>query len=214
MSRLRALLALVPGLGPLRAAVGGIWRACWAVFAWIFADWRHAALFVLALESLHANVFEIPGLRSELVEASADETRARKRAEAAEATVSNLQDAARQAEAMQESNLRRVAAERAAKDQEVLRDYQDRLAALRARHERLQSQAAAAAARVPGPTDVPSSLDSARGTAEAPDDTGLPPALVCEPMNLHERLIASEQAEQLNALIDAVEGQAAIRTNP
>ncbi|MEE3154560.1 MAG: hypothetical protein VX309_03440, partial [Pseudomonadota bacterium] len=80
MSRLRALLALVPGLGPLRAAVGGIWRACWAVFAWIFADWRHAALFVLALESLHANVFEIPGLRSELVEASADETRARKRA--------------------------------------------------------------------------------------------------------------------------------------
>lgn len=33
-------------------------------------------------------------------------------------------------------------------------------------------------------------------------------------MNLRERLIASEQAVQLNALIDAVEAQATVRTSP
>ena len=125
-----------------------------------------------------------------------------------------------EAEAAQAANIARVKAERAANDERIVHAYQDRIAALRARADALAGRLSPDTARTdPGLSGygaVPARVAGAGGSAEAPDDQGFPFATgaICSPMTLHERLIASEQAEQLDALIDAVEAQQAVSTAP
>ena len=200
-------LAVVPGIGPARVFATAVWRVFRASLRWVFSDWRHLALTGLLLLILRDHALQIPDLKRQL----RSEMTGRK---ACEGTVSNLQEAARKAASTQQANLARVASERAENDQKVLHDYQDRLAALRTRYERLQPQAAAADPGLSGAIDMPTGMEGSGRIAEASDDTGLPTTRTCAPMSLYERLVASEQAEQLNSLIDAVEMQAAIRTSP
>lgn len=188
---------------------------------WLFAIGRglrtagkwlldHPTIAILALFALHvaAHQFLIdPRLRLQRDDAlalAADEK------DAHEQTVRNYQLAARQAQAAQQANLARVAAEQAAITERISDDYQARIADLRARHERLLSKAAATGPGLPGGADLPGAGAAAGGAAAAAPDNGFP----AQRMTLEERLIASEQAAQLDALIDWVIAQSRVPTSP
>lgn len=83
---------------------------------------------------------------------------------------------------------------------EVSADYQARLADVRARYQRLLTEAKADF-RDAGEADLPGVSDAASG----PDD----PAAYCG-LSLETRLVASEQAIQLEALQDWLRGQVAV----
>ena len=97
---------------------------------------------------------------------------------------------------------------------EVRADYQQRIAALRARAERLRREAEAAArgSGVAGdayPVRVPLAGDPATGTDEAPDCASIPaPDAMTE---IRCREIAEQQATQLDALITWVQMQLGVK---
>jgi hypothetical protein len=122
------------------------------------------------------------------------------------ATVANYRTAAAQAQAADAANLQRVTQEQRAISERTEDDYQTRIAAARAVAERLRREAAAAAAD-PGDraaTAVPGLPAAACGTAESAGQDRLSDA---------DRLIATEQAIQLDELIKWIKAQAAIDTN-
>ena len=200
----------------LKLASGLFLRPARALFGWLVADWRHVPLFLLALHAA-AHIFLIdPDLRSDLVEA-----RAAHRAERAahDQTIADFARASRAAEARQAVNLARVRNEQAAITERIADDYQTRLDDLRGRAadlaERLRPTAPAIGAGAPGAAHLPGSRPTARGAAEAPGDPGLSGAgCACGPLSLEERLIASEQALQLDALIEWTLEQVALSTSP
>lgn len=207
-------MSVLLGLGKLMKLIG----------RWLMADWRNALLAWLGLVlAIHMLLIE-PRLRS-----ARDD--ARLAATACEGTVANLKAASAEAEAVQAANLGRVAAERQAVNQGVRDDYQTRLAALRERHDalarRLRGAAAQADPGLSGAAGMPGAVAAAGRADAAPGDHGLPAGIATGPacpaltlqatlgqMTLGERLIASEQAQQLDSLITAIERQAAIPTSP
>jgi hypothetical protein len=85
---------------------------------------------------------------------------------------------------------------------EVRKSYQQRIAALRARADRLRDEAAAAGAGAGGsayPVRVPLTGDTAPGTGEAPDCAAFPARDL--DTEIRCRAIAEEQAVQLDELI-------------
>ncbi len=119
------------------------------------------------------------------------------------ATVANYRAAAERARREDAAKLARVKAEQSQINERTAHDFQSRIAAARASAQRLREQAAHAAAdsgrggatpmsRVPAP---------AGGPAQATGQNGLP---------LGDRLIATEQAIQLDELINWVRAQAAV----
>lgn len=215
MSAFLALLKLIPGAGAASTVLAWLWRSLVGIFRWVFADWRHVAITVLALVACNHLLRIDPGLRAQRDQAQEQLSAKAASLTACETSIENQRTAARQAEAAQAANLSRVQAERTANDERVVDDYQSRIADLRARAERLQRQASAGGAGIPGAAGLPAVVAGAAGTAEAAGDRGLPATgNACTPMNLRERLIASEQAVQINALINAVEAQATVRTSP
>ena len=117
-------------------------------------------------------------------------------------TVANFKKAQADAEALQAHNLARVAKAQKDVTDETLDDYNRRVADLRARYQRLQSQGNRSATRDP---DLPAVPGTAARLDEAPRENGLPSP---------DALIASEQALQLDALITWVERQGKIETSP
>lgn len=100
-------------------------------------------------------------------------------------------------------NTNRVRAEQDAISKKVVTDYEMELAAVRARVERLRKDTAAGADR--GAGAAVSAPGPPAGTAGTPaGEGGLPP------LSDEDALIATEQALQLDALIDWVEQQAAV----
>lgn len=200
------LLNLVFGLGKLvRAGLA-------ALFGWLFADWRHPPLLLFAI-GFAAHVFVItPKLREDR-----DAARAAHAAEveAHNGTIAEFVMATREAERRQAANLTRVASEQAAITGRIEHDYQTKLDALRARHAALAADAAgrlrsaAGAAEVdpgaPRSPGLPGAGAAASLTGEAPGSDGF---------SLERRLIASEQALQLDALIDWVLAQASVTNSP
>ena len=120
------------------------------------------------------------------------------------ATVAGYRAAAEQARRADAANAARVSAEQAAINHRSKHDYQSRIAAARAAAERLHgNQAAATDPGRGGAPPVPGVPTAAGGAAEAAGEIGLSDA---------ERLVATEQAIQLDALIDWVVAQSRVRT--
>lgn len=117
-------------------------------------------------------------------------------------TVANFRKAQADAEALQQHNLTRVSKAQEDITHETVTDYRARLADLRARYGRLRAQGNRSA---PGNAGLPAVPDAAGGIDEAPAENGLLAA---------DALIASEQALQLDALINWVKGQSKVDTSP
>lgn len=121
-------------------------------------------------------------------------------------TIANMRAAAQRAQASDEANAQRVAAEQRAINERTSNDYQARLAAARALAQRLRVAAASAAAdpgaRAAAP--VPGLPAAAGGPTEAASENGLPD---------EDALTATEQAIRLDELIKWVRAQAKLDPN-
>jgi hypothetical protein len=118
-------------------------------------------------------------------------------------TVADYRAAAEQARAADAANLARVTAQQRAINERTENEFEARLADVRARAERLRRETNAAAADPGGRADatVPGLSETAGGAAQAAGEDRLSRA---------ERLIATEQAIQLDELIKWVERQAKV----
>lgn len=150
---------------------------------------------------------EVQILRIDLAEAEAHG-----RAEAAKhkATKQAYVEAQEEAARLEAERLARVVARQKEITSEVEADYQQRIAALRARADRLRAQAEAAArgagaAGAAGDMQLPEAGDPASGTDEAPRCDEIPARDTLTEIRCRE--IAEAQATQLNALIDWVARQ-------
>ena len=125
-------------------------------------------------------------------------------AEAARAaTVANYQAAAEQARLDDAANFARVRADQAAISERTANDFETRIASARAAAWRLREQAAASAAD-PGAgrgSPMPGVPTPAGGAAQAAGENGLPQS---------DKLVATEQAIQLDELIKWVRAQAEV----
>lgn len=204
-------------------AVEWLGKALLEALKWLFSDWRNFTV----LFTLWAILIALPGLRQERADNLAGWIAER----AAHAqTVDLYRAAAAEALAEAKANAARVQADRDRINQEEVRDYQIRLADLRARRdelERLWRRRAPAAD--PGRADaagVPGAVGPSADPAQAPADHRLPASGEGQPagviaanalcpegrvcLTLEEAFIASAQAIQLDSLIEAVERHRAV----
>ena len=121
-------------------------------------------------------------------------------------TVADYRTAAEKARGDDAANIVRVAAEQARITEETSRDYQNRLADARARADALRLQLAQTAADPGAGRAAP--VPAAGATAGRPDGAAAPARL--PELTLAERLTATEQAIQLDALQSWVRAQADI----
>lgn len=187
-----------------------------ALLKWLWADWRHIMIAGLTLGLAHHVLREEPRLREQIATVSQER-------DAARGTIANLQEAARQAAIRQQANIVRVDATHAAINRENVSALHSEVAALRYRAELLSGRLRAAQATAPAGSahgaGLPGTVPAGTRVAEAAGDQGFPEAAgaVCPvtgSMTIQERLIASEQAYQLDRLIDAVEAAANVNTSP
>jgi len=210
----------------LSGALERVLSALSAVLKWLLSDWRNGPLvWFFALFLVNAIIIK-PAMREEVrgAESQRDTARAERDATKAafEQTVAGYLAAAEQAERDAEANLARVEADQAAITQETIDDYESRIAAVRANADRLRAGALRAApinTSGPGAANLPGSGDTATGADAAPGNPELPAGpnvcpsdFVC--LTIDEALIATEQAIQLDALIDWNLGQAAVPFTP
>lgn len=188
----------------------GFWRRLLKpALTWVFADFRHPIIVILSGLLLHHLLILDPRLRAERADA-----------ETARVEVQNTLDAVfaaqERARILDAANAARAKAEQEAISRETVHDFQTRIDAARDHAARLAD--AMRVRRAPGvdPGDSNTApVSASRIAAGSPDETaggaelpapGTPPAL-----SLEERLIATEQAIQLDALISWVERQSAVR---
>ncbi|MGE5563116.1 MAG: hypothetical protein ACM3ZV_07370 [Bacillota bacterium] len=121
-------------------------------------------------------------------------------------TIGNYRAAAEQARAADKANAERVAAEARQINERTSHDYEVRIADARARADRLRHQLAQAGTHPGsgGATPVPGFPAPAGGSPEAAGEDGF---------SLADRLVATEQAIQLDELIKAVRKLAGIDVN-
>ena len=122
------------------------------------------------------------------------------------ATVANYRAAAEQARLEDAANLARVRADQAAISERTANDFESRIASARAAARRLREQAAATAADPGngGSAPVPGIPIATGGVAQTAGEDGLPQS---------DRLLATEQAIQLDELIKWVRQQHAVRVD-
>jgi hypothetical protein len=121
-------------------------------------------------------------------------------------TVASYRAAADRARAADAANLQRVAAEQRAINERTSDDYQARLAAAHALAHRLRAAATGSATDTGagGAAPMPGLSAAAGGAAQGPGEDRFP---------LADRLVATEQAIQLDELIEWVRRQAAVPVN-
>ena len=121
------------------------------------------------------------------------------------ATVAGYRAAAERARSADLANARRVQSRQAQISERTSDDYESRIAAARARYGRLRGQAGAGADTGGGrAAPVPAISASAQGVAQGAGEDRLPQS---------DRMIATEQAIQLDELIKWVKAQAAVESN-
>lgn len=190
-------------------ALDRLLRGLSAAHDWLLAEWWRAPLILFAAGFAVMAFIRVPALEREI-----DRTRADLAAEQAAhlGTVNAFLAASAQAQKDAEANAQRVAREQEVITDAVTSEYRADLAALRARFDRLRATSAAAAN--PGradPAGLPRLSDAAGRTDAPAGQAGFPAA---GQLSLPDALIASEQALQLQALIDWVNAQSAIRFTP
>lgn len=193
----------------------GLWTRLLApIGRWLLADWRNGPLAMLLLCVLAHQFLIDPRLRAERETARAGHRQVQQVLDQTVETYRKAQLAAAEAAT---ANRRRVEGEQARISKEIAGDYETRIAAARARAADLAEQLRGAGTRTPAgaalAVPVPGIPAAAGGAAEAPGDDGFP-APGTAPLTLEERLIATEQAIQLDALISWVERQAGVPVNP
>ena len=120
-------------------------------------------------------------------------------------TVAGYRAAAAQARASDAANAARVKTEQAAINERTANEFETRIAAARADAQRLRHDATAATdSGVGGRAPVPSLPAPASGAAQSAGEDGLPDT---------DKLIATEQAIQLDELIKWVRAQSAVDPN-
>lgn len=191
-----------------------------AMSAWSFLKngWRSIALALLAALAFQTVRIEgfwfINGYKERVATLRIDLAEARKLRMLERAnhqrTKANYRAAQFEAARLESARLARVTARQKEITDDVAQDFARRLADVRARAERLRHQAGpgAGAGGSPRCEPVPGVPVGTGGIAQAPADCGLPRA-----DQLERDVIASEQAEQLDALITFVERQAAVDPN-
>lgn len=179
-------------------------RGLSAAGKWLVSDWRNLLLAIFVPCYLFVAFIAVPGLRADLAEAEA--SLADERA-AHLGTVNAFLAASKKAQKDAEANAQRVAREQETITDAITSDYRSDLAALRARFDRLR---AGATPTDPGRADAAGlpRLPDPAGRADAPAGQDRLPA--ARGLSLNDALIASEQALQLQALIDWVNAQAAV----
>ena len=196
----------------LRGAGGWISGA----FAWLLRHPWQAALIVAAAWLSWLHLVTLPGKDAAIAEreqtiAEREDERNQERA-AHQQTKQAYAAAQLAARELEEKRLVRVAAEQQEITDAINEDYQRRLADARAAAERLRSEALRAGDRAAGSAGdlrLPGAGGAAGGAAEAAGDRRLP----LSPAEIEWRLIATEQAIQLDELISWVEQQAAVNIN-
>lgn len=199
--------AALLGIGLRLLSVGG---AIKRVFAWVAETpgRQLGALLVISQICIAIALTVVAGQR--------DRARAELAAIKSEfaATVESYSRAAEAAKRLASLRDQRVASEQAAITRRIVDDYEDRLADARARAERLRQQLAPAGGVRAGADQLPATGTAAGRADEAAGAQGFPAdAGVLAELTIEERLVATEQAIQLDALIDWVEAQAAVNVN-
>lgn len=182
-----------------------IWQALSAASKWLLERPVLAVLLMLALHvSVHRFVID-PRLRGERDTALAERDA---EIQAHGLTKQTYRLAQAEAAALDRARLARVEAEQREITDDIVADYESRLGDVRARAERLRQQLGAAGEHPAGSARsvyLPAAGDAAGRAAEAAGDRGL---------SIEERLIATEQALQLQALIEWTTRQAAVSMTP
>lgn len=189
-----------------------------AVLDWLLSDWRNGPLALFAILFLVNSTIIKPALRER---AQSAESEREATMEAYQQTIANYIAAAGEAQRAAERNLLRVQAAQADINEEITSDYESRLAGVRAHAERLRrnldraevNRRRASQANLSGPRSATSGADEASGDPQLPDGLAgergaCPAAFVC--ITIDEAEIATEQAIQLDALIDWNERQSAV----
>lgn len=131
-------------------------------------------------------------------------------------TIANYIEAQAVATQKQADNIARVKAEQAIINKGVVNDYENDIAGLRLRADQLRQQLASAKAAggVASGAAMPAALPATSQIDGAASQEGLSdPAIAFLPMDIDDRLLASEQAAQLDALITLIEKQSAVVTS-
>lgn len=193
----------------LSGVLEDVLRGLSAALKWLFADWRNAVIAALAVFAAFHQFILNPRM-SELVDQLQTSLTAEQAAHLG--TVNAFLAASEQAQKDAEANAQRVAREQETITDEAVSRYRADLGALRARFDRLRARDAAAVD--PGRSDAAGlpGLPAAAGRADAPAGEDRLPA--ARGLALDDALIASEQALQLQALIDWVNAQSAVRFTP
>jgi hypothetical protein len=202
----------------LRLIASGVFqkllKALSAALKWLLSDWRNLALAGHAAALSWLLIFTVPGLREDL---ATTERMLTVEEIAHAATVRNYIDASDKAQADAVANAARVKAEQERITDATVRTYRADIDRLRARFDRLRAAdglRSGAPRTDPGRADaagLPGSGDAAARTAGAAAQDRLPAP---GSLNLDDALIASEQALQLQALIDWITAQSALRFTP
>lgn len=199
----------VLGLGALtlaKRAAGAIGRG----LGWLIERPVRLLVAALALVLVWQLMFVAPSLRDDLRGArKAGEVLAGRlvaEKSAHQQTKADYRKAQAEAGRLEQARLARVKAQQQEITDEVVADFERRIADARARAGELRDEALARAGAdgAAGGERVPAAGDAAGRTDEAPGDRGFPAA---------ERLIATEQAIQLDELISWVERQFGIEIN-
>lgn len=183
-------------------------RAVSAACKWLLADWRNFTVTLLAALYVFANFVHLPRLRADLAETRADLNAS---VAAHRATIDNYTAASAKAQDDAKANAARVKAEQEKITDATLATYRADLLVLRTRFDRLRASAARTDPRRADPAGLPAAGNAPGRAAEASGEDRLPAA---GGLSLADALTASEQALQLNALIDWVEAQSAVRFAP
>lgn len=187
-----------------------------AIVAWLFSDWRNGPLVIFAA-AFAAHVFIInPSLRASIKVANADIAAYRNAHDSIKATA---RAATAMAELADRKNAERVFSQQQSITKEIVDDYESQLADVRARAAALDRRLRARTGNGTGAsggtaTDLSGARGAAGGADEAAGEDRLPAGdLAGSPawaMSLEDAVTATEQALQLEALIDWVEAQALV----
>jgi len=191
-----------------------------AVFDWVTSDWRHAAIAMLGGICAVYLFWVEPALQQRIANRTEERNTARQERDdertAHQKTKTEYRTAQVEAARLEQKRIERVKAEQQEITDAVEADYRRQLAGLQLRAERLREElrAGAGAAGAGRGVAMPGLSPAAGGSAEAAGDRGLPAPFGRSAAGQLERdVIASEQAIQLNALIDWLLAQNAIDPN-
>lgn len=190
----------------------GVLRPLKSLWNWVTEDWRNGPLLVASL-AFAVNAFVIvPRVRADL--ARAEQTAVREK-NAHDQTIERFRAATEAATQRNRNNILRIRTEQAVETGRIVDGYETRLAAARSRAaelDRVHRPAGAAGADTGSAREggAPRLSRTATRADEAAADHRLPAEGPTVTLTLSEALIATEQAIQLDALIDWVEAQAAI----